>query len=343
MGIEFGLSWLNEKYWEPQSKIIKDYHIDETATVDNHLANTLKAYCNLNVALFENQEVDSEYIENLKSFLNKKLKKNVTHPYVMVDILLETLSEYLEQITDLNNLCLDVLVSKEALLKSKFEALENGTEAIHKNFRNVWQKLLNLLHQQGYTFALLNKLFDVIVDIEYCNFMDSTRKMAAFWINEILISLSSLKETDVSDDVIRLEASKKNYAEEAKQFQERVLNSNSGYLKYFLDSLLKLNQNEETFNDDVISLIKAKSDFENTHVGVETIYTVDDLNLNDPNLLEDHLDYSDLNGPHVTNSSRVITATNKWRKIEDTSIFRGCPLGVLPHQIGQKHPFIAIS
>lgn len=149
MGLDYGFEWLKERYWEPQSKIIKgeylklaifiifiaiflDYYIGKDVNTDTALSQSLKTYAEINIALFENQDVDGEYIERVKRTIYKRFRRTVDHPFLMLDILLEMITQSLEKDRQREQICLDGLVSSNALLKPYYDILnESDEEGIH--------------------------------------------------------------------------------------------------------------------------------------------------------------------------------------------------------------------
>ncbi|CAG9770284.1 unnamed protein product [Ceutorhynchus assimilis] len=329
IALDYGLEWLKRRYWEPQSKIITDYYIDEDST--NHLSSCLKAYIEMNVALYEQQELKNDFIENIKSTINKKLNRSLIDPCAVLDILLEIIAQSLEKDRQIN---LDILISTDGLLRTYFEKNEDGKETLNIGFRNIWQSLLNTFMQHGLALVIIERLFNVISDISYA---ENCKKMAAVWINELLISLNRLKEPG---NEVQFDAKQYNtYVLEAKNFQKRLLVCPNSYLEYFLDSLLKFNSNNNNFNEDAVELLNSQSDIDNMHQEIGKIFTIEELNLealhyDEVSLKENYFNFH--------NNGGVIVAGKKWKKIEDTLMFKNCPLGILPNQLRKKHPFLEL-
>ncbi|XP_060532961.1 uncharacterized protein LOC132705978 [Cylas formicarius] len=332
MGLEYGLQWLKEKYWEPQCNILRDYvAIEECATED--LAVFLSVYVQVKMESFKNKGISEKAVQNI--ILRSIIQMSDYGP-VGVEILEEMIKQSLplgQNKSGIGDCLKNVLVTDNALLFGKPESAKIDVE-----FKKLWSELLNILQEKKLLFVLIGKLYDITIDIEVSHTLKS---VAALWIYEILLSLFALKYSKDNENVsisnyIEL-YSYDTYVQEALRFQEQVLKSFNSYSLYFIEMLLKYNENSDSFIVDTLSLIKHdNSDIKNV---TDKIFTLDDLNLEET--FEDTLG-SIGNSPNINVSRcvRKIVGQQKWTKIEDTSIFANCPFGVLPHQIDLKHPFI---
>ncbi|KAL1501592.1 hypothetical protein ABEB36_006889 [Hypothenemus hampei] len=332
MGLDFGINWLKEKYWDPQSQLIQDYYVEEQALTNQALFEYVEAYVELTIALFNNKELlNNEYIEKIQLFISRKLSKQENDPKFLLEVLLEIISLNLKK-NQIDNISLDFLIS--AMLQPNYQ-LQNEDmkiERITEEFLNIWERLLNILHQRGFLFLLVKKLSSITMDISQ---IENSKKMAALWINELYLALLSQKYSDESiDNVLELDSYSITYQQETVEFLKEILLYPNKYLDYYLDSLQKYISNKS--NKDIAHLVKAKSSTENIHILVDQIYTLKNLDLED-------LNYNNLKGINENASHKVVQASNKWQQLEDTTMFKNCPLGVMPHQIGQKHPFLVVD
>lgn len=210
MGLDFGFQWLCDKYWEPQSTIIKgrpvdfsifeslmhnivDYDTSETP-LNQDILYCFDGVVDIIVALLENQQLESVYMNNLSNLVYDKLEESASEPSALIKLLLKILEERLKEASAPEG-CFNKLVSNQALLKPEFlELIEDEDTTprfrIQTNFKGAWTDLLNILHQCGLLFSLIEKLVDVLVDISIGK---ESQKMAALWTQELFWALLHLK------------------------------------------------------------------------------------------------------------------------------------------------------
>ncbi|XP_066260050.1 uncharacterized protein [Euwallacea similis] len=341
MGLDFGFNWLREKYWEPQSKIIKDFHI-RCSSQDQQFVNAFNAFVDVTMSLFENCHLDDSYLNQINMLIRSRVGKTTSHLNIMSNVLFQIIDQMLRDFPKLDESCWSKLLSNEAMLKPHFDVtlIENESIKLDATFRDIWKNLLNVLHNCGLLFVLVEKLFDVTGDISR---KKSDKKMAALWINEILLAL--IKNPDDAH-ILKFEPSKFTYEQQAQDFQKIVLyhaDLSQNYINYFIDSLLQYanSDNKAVIKQDIDSLFEAK--IENLHFAIADIQMGDELLLT----YEDHHEILVESSCKVFTNEKTtpepISASNKWQKLKDTSAFKSCPLGVLPHQVGQSHPFLIVD
>ncbi|XP_030747582.1 uncharacterized protein LOC115876048 [Sitophilus oryzae] len=341
-GLNFGFKWLKEKYWRSQENKLIDFY----GETNEGLVTNVKAYVNLNMLLFKSSELDESYVDQIKQKFYKKYKKKINYPSEILEILEETIRQSLDADQSEKNVneLLNVLVSIEGLLKTNLDShTEQGEIKIIKDFRNIWKNIISLLHHFNLLFSLISKLFHEMSDVS--NF-DNTKKMASIWIRELLISLMYLKYKDSMKenfDYLEIHSNGYLYERELLQFQDKVLVSSNEHSINFIDILLKYNRNTEEFNSTAIDLINFHY-LPGSLANVENIiFSVSDLessNIFDESV--DAVEYTESNVSHYSNDNNLheIKAGAKWTKITDTSAFKNCPVGILPHQIQKRHPFL---
>ncbi|XP_066144543.1 uncharacterized protein [Euwallacea fornicatus] len=340
MGLDFGFNWLREKYWKPQSKIIKDLDIGGS-NQDQQLIKSFNAFVDVTMSLFKNCDLNVSYRNQINMLIRSTVGKTTSHLNTMSNILFEIIHRILRDLPKLDESCWSKLLSNEAMLKPHFSVTvtEHESVKLETKFRDIWKNLLNVLHQYGLLFLLVEKLFDVTGDISH---KESNKKMAALWINEILQAL--IQSSD--DTVLELEPSNFTYEQQAQDFQKIVLyhaDLSQNYINYFIDSLLQYanSDSKAVIKQDIDSLFEAK--IENSHCAIAEIQVGEELLL----AYEDHHEILVESGCKVFTEVKPmpepIRALNKWQKLKDTSAFKSCPLGVLPHQVGQSHPFLIVD
>ncbi|XP_076257070.1 uncharacterized protein LOC143194281 [Rhynchophorus ferrugineus] len=350
MGLDFGFKWLKKKYWQKQNSTLSDYYAENNSINKDSLESNIKAYGILKLGLLGINDMDTEFLQQFKVKIHKKYKKIISHDTQIIAILEETVDQFLNfNLSKSNlNMLLDTLVSPEILLREYFERNQQDKEIINVEFKNLWTDLLNILHKYKLLPHLIRKLYKVVTLVLVS---ETNKKMAALWINELLIALNKSgknmcmdqeENTEEETDHLMLTSYDHSYAEEILDFQNDVLLCPNDSLHYFLNNLLKFNNNSNSFNSDVISLVTTyASSCKNMRNIEDEIFTFQHLVNEGVTFDTDVL--KTISATSENNSKDIIKAGSQWRKIEDASFLKNCPIGVLPHQQGKKHPFLLLA
>lgn len=150
------------------------------------------------MALLENQQLESVYMDNLSNLVYDKLEESTSEPSTLLTFLLKILEERLKE-DSIPEDCFHKLVSDQGLLKLEFLEMVEDVEdedttqkfRIQTDFKGAWIDLLNVLHKCGLLFSLIERLADVLMDISISK---ENQKMAALWIQELFCALLLLNK-----------------------------------------------------------------------------------------------------------------------------------------------------
>ncbi|XP_074042805.1 uncharacterized protein [Leptinotarsa decemlineata] len=321
LALEESLDWLMEKYWAVQNEKLKDFIVPKKKIDPLHM------YMNMKLDVFRDANVDQydeACLEKLNNLISKKKRKSKSD----INGFLTSLEKVLKQSFAHSNRQImgtkvaQILASKNGLLSTNLELTDENEEVIPQEFREIWSDLLNIIFETGFLFYLLNELLEVTNNSEW----DKTyRKIASLWIIEIFSGISRLQIED-SGNI------SEQFYEEAKSFEENILMMPNQYTVLFLESVMKFNRNPEKYIDHAKLLTESLIPAKNTTFDLtRRVYTADDL-FKAINLVQS-------SPPNVT-EERKVTKTGRWNRIEDTSIFKGLPLGVLPGQDRNNNPLL---
>ncbi|XP_018577292.1 uncharacterized protein LOC108915678 [Anoplophora glabripennis] len=371
LGLNQCLEWIKIKYWQVQNKIIRDYTVTESLW-NSKVVEILDIYVELNLKLFSKNTDISEYDEDIIERIDSIIFKEVPQPTTDISDIIGALEEYLnvsftKPISDGDKEQVSKILIN-GLLSIETETSPKGTRVIPKDFRNIWSNLLNMLNDNNFISLIINKLIDVTNTVELEN---AIRETAALWISELLLGLrkaqlvreelNSIENNDPAQlDKISISKIKSDLEEKYPQyedclqfsstsilcdgntFQDKIVATPNSYTLHFLEEVLRYNKNSENYISDIVTLVKKmllprgpKTDGE--------IFTVDDLE--NINVLKNrNTDMADSEETIIVNGNTNATEVEgaRWKPVKDTTIFKDCPLGVLPHQSRIKNPLLAI-
>nr|CAH7764925.1 unnamed protein product [Callosobruchus chinensis] len=342
VGLETALQWLLERYWNQQFDLIQDFEIFE-----EHLGLEVIEAVMLYTRLILNNEnekaIRGVYMNRLNNLIKRKY--NTRPDQLDTDIIRSVLEESIRQLlSDPSNQKamaknLEVLVSSEYMLGVTPEI---AIDQIPLSFRNVWIDLLDIFNDHNLLLPLLDNLYRFTGNLLMSHFL---RQVASLWIDEIFKGLHGSRyveqEKNMPDekysqikDNIKFKSPHRIAEEEARQFEDKVLNSPNEYIFNYLESMMQCNERDADYIQETKKLLSKLLSSQNT-AWDNNLATLDDL----PELVEeDNVPEVEVKIEPKVVEDVEIPATTKWTLLVDTKAFRGCPLGVLPHQQCESNP-----
>ncbi|CAH2014404.1 unnamed protein product [Acanthoscelides obtectus] len=339
VGLQTALRWLKERYWEQQFELVQDYEVYEEH-FGLEIIEVIKLYARLILNIHnQNDEVLSgAYMNKLSNLVKRKYK--VRPDQLDANTIKSVLEETIRQLlSDPNNQTameknVEVLVSNDFMLGVMPEL---DSTRIPSSFRDIWIDLLDILNDYNLLIPLLGKLYQFTGD----SLMSSPlRNVASLWIDEIFKGLISKKyvkkEENMSEGEIERKIKFKSLnqvpVEEVQTFEDMVLNSPNEYVFNYLESMLCYGGKNEDYIEETRKLLskllsKQNMSWDNSLATVDDLPEIDDV----PEVPVIKTE------PPV---EEIEVATTRWTLLTDTKEFRGCPLGVLPHQHGDSNPVL---
>ncbi|KAJ8924705.1 hypothetical protein NQ315_000856 [Exocentrus adspersus] len=329
---------------------------------------------------FDINDCDAGLIERFRSVILRKTNKPYADVLDTEGLLEIFVSECLgKEMEDNDKELVTQFVVMEVLLHTEIESTPEGGRIIPKSIRDLWFNLLNVLNENNFIFSILKQLLSITSSVEL---ESSIRETAALWINEIFIGLQKTQllkeggqvyllnycyincarfvleaeavETFKRDSTEMKLAVEEKYPEckdclefvsvinapgttEVQEFQDKMLNTPNDFTLLFLERVLRFNKNTEDFITDAINLTKRlllPNEVENDR----EIYTAEHLGVNINGTSMDRTD-SDTT---IIVSLGMERGTRRWKRVENAIQYKGCPLGLLPHQSRDKNPLLRL-
>ncbi|KAG5878142.1 hypothetical protein JTB14_032253 [Gonioctena quinquepunctata] len=379
LALQESLKWLMEKYWKVQNDMISDYIITDES-VNTKIIETLNTYIKLKMNVFSEvpmDEYNGALVENINNLIYKRYNMPKTDINGILDILEEILKQSLCQPENENigEKLAQILVSDQAMLSIHLKSMLEVVEILPREFRDIWSNLLNIMFENGFLFQLMNQLLQVTNNMMLDNVY---RRLASLWITEIFNSLLKLQaiveelecimkenseelDTRTSKIILKTVLNQKNPeyknclefestdklpSDEAKSFEENVLKMPNEYTLNFLERVMIFNKNSQDCIEDTKKIVNSLTSTNNAIV----ICNGDILTINDlehPSNPEENGYNSSVEEPApliekvgINGREEKRVPKRRWTVIKDTSLFRGCPLGVLPHQNRAENPLL---
>ncbi|VEN52853.1 unnamed protein product [Callosobruchus maculatus] len=349
VGLETALQWLLERYWGQQFELIQDYEVcEEQLGLEVTEVVTLYARLLLNIHNKTEKDISGVYMNRLNNLIKRKysMKPDQLDAETIKSVLEETIRQLLSDQSNQKAMAknIEVLVSNEYMLGVTPEIIIGQ---IPLSFRNIWIDLLDILNDNNLLLPLLDKLYHFTGNLLMSNFL---RHVASLWINEIFKGLLRSRYLEQEENVpeekysqikdnIKFKSPRQLPEDKAQQFEDKVLNSPNEYVFNYLESMMLHNRRHEDYIQETKKLLSKLLSNQNTSWD-NNLATLDDL----PELIEDD-DADAVPKVEVKLEPKVIepmdVATTRWTLIVDTKAFRGCPLGVLPHQQCDTNPTLA--
>ncbi|KAF2881832.1 hypothetical protein ILUMI_24333 [Ignelater luminosus] len=375
IGLEVCLDWLKREYWEKQEAGMTDYVI--SFNPDRKIEVAMKLYCQINLIQYLDKsksliELDDQTLmEKFEIIKDIVLIDSSMHIKDAAALLLKALNSYITSANTNGELISEAVLESGSLFS--MEIFKDFSETIPNDFVNIWEPLLNLLYGKNMLIQLIKKLIDIIGS----DTLEKPKKrVASLWLTEILGGLVLTKNIydayhklpnrhKLNKNLVKvtLKGAIQNENPELKQ----VLDFNIDYyedIRPDLDAVtLNVIENANSFASQLMQYIvrlRGLSECSADYVKeiVEKYIRSENVNetrLEDhPNLIESSLQTS-LNNAEMLNvlfgedETQLSTDMNEcsdnnskqiFSRVEDTSIFEGCPLGVFKGQDRDNNPLL---
>nr|CAI5830832.1 unnamed protein product [Callosobruchus analis] len=346
VGLETALQWLLERYWEQQFALIQDYEVcEEHLGLEVIEVVTLYTRLILNVHNKSENAITGVYMNKLNNLIKRKynMRPDQLDTGTIKSVLEETIRQLLSEPGNLTAMTksIEVLVSNEYMLGVTPEI---KSDQIPSSFRDIWIDLLDILNDNNLLLPLLDKLYQFTGNVLMSSIL---KQVASLWIDEIFKGLLRSRYMEQGENIpeekysqikgnIKFKSLNRIPEEEAQKFEDKVLNMPNEYVFNYLESMMYHNgRNEDYIQETKKLLIKLLSNRDTSWDN--NLATLDDL----PELVEeDNVPKAEVKLEAEVIEDMEIPAT-RWTLVADTKAFRGCPLGVLPHQQSSSNPTLA--
>ncbi|KAF2898929.1 hypothetical protein ILUMI_07243 [Ignelater luminosus] len=375
-GLEVCLDWLKREYWKKQEASITDYVI--SFNPDRKIEVAMKLYCQINLIQYLNNSKSLIQLDDQTLMEKFEIIKDIVlidlnmHIKDVAALLLEALNSYITSVNTNGELISEAVLESGSLFS--MEIFKDFSETIPNDFVNIWEPLLNLLYRKNMLIAFIKKLISII---NSGTLESSTKVVASLWLTEILRGLVLTKniydayykspnhhELNKNLEKVTLKNTIQNENLELRQ----VLDFNIDYYEDICQDLdavtLNVIENASSFSSQLMQyILRLRGLSECSADNVKEIIAkyvcpgnVNETRLEDhPNLTESSLQASpnnaemlnvvlDEDGTQLSTDTIECSDTNNskeiYRRVEDTSIFEGCPLGVFKDQFRDNNPLL---